>query len=367
MKCFPVSFRMAACYCLIPLLLSVLAIPSIAWGQTEADTEVELAFWDSVKDSDNPAMLNAYLEQYPDGNFASLATIILESLADEDSSAEISFWQSVEDSEDPDLLQTYLANYPDGNFAVLAHIKLAELTGTAQTESEQQTSQSVETESQPATQETAAEAAARGACPVGMVQTYRGCEESTVATAGVQSQAAQAAAENLATARAVADAAGAEAQSARDASVKAAEAAKAAAAAAAEEAQAEAEEADATAAEEADATAARAACQQRLARLQRARDRDQRWQTCWRAIRDYSALVPANRRNEHLFTDPGGRCTNAPQLHLKPLPSPVAEFLLFAIGQSRLMTARAAHAGSEFRNAGGVVVNYRNADYECPM
>ena len=41
---------------------------------------VELAFWDTVKDSDNPAMYAAYLEQYPEGSFATLAKVRIEEL-----------------------------------------------------------------------------------------------------------------------------------------------------------------------------------------------------------------------------------------------------------------------------------------------
>jgi adenylate cyclase len=36
---------------------------------------IELAFWDSVKDSDDPAMFEAYLEKYPEGEFRQLAEI----------------------------------------------------------------------------------------------------------------------------------------------------------------------------------------------------------------------------------------------------------------------------------------------------
>ena len=41
---------------------------------------VELAFWDTVKDTDNPAMYEAYLEQYPAGAFAALAKVRLSEL-----------------------------------------------------------------------------------------------------------------------------------------------------------------------------------------------------------------------------------------------------------------------------------------------
>jgi hypothetical protein len=34
---------------------------------------IELAYWDSIKDSDNPDLYRTYLEKYPDGEFAPLA------------------------------------------------------------------------------------------------------------------------------------------------------------------------------------------------------------------------------------------------------------------------------------------------------
>jgi hypothetical protein len=34
-----------------------------------------VSFWESLRESDNPAALQAYLEKYPDGEFKSLAEI----------------------------------------------------------------------------------------------------------------------------------------------------------------------------------------------------------------------------------------------------------------------------------------------------
>jgi uncharacterized caspase-like protein len=42
------------------------------------DQRMELAFWESVKDSANPAVLRSYLEQYPQGTFAPLARALIE-------------------------------------------------------------------------------------------------------------------------------------------------------------------------------------------------------------------------------------------------------------------------------------------------
>ncbi|HEY7748628.1 MAG TPA: adenylate/guanylate cyclase domain-containing protein [Aestuariivirgaceae bacterium] len=41
---------------------------------------IELEFWNSVKDSEDPAMFRAYLEKYPEGEFRSLAEIQLSKL-----------------------------------------------------------------------------------------------------------------------------------------------------------------------------------------------------------------------------------------------------------------------------------------------
>ena len=40
-----------------------------------SSVNIELAFWDSVKDSDDPATFEAYLQKYPEGEFRQLAEI----------------------------------------------------------------------------------------------------------------------------------------------------------------------------------------------------------------------------------------------------------------------------------------------------
>jgi hypothetical protein len=47
------------------------------------DKEIEIAFWNSVKDSKSPALLESYLERYPAGAFASLARLKLQELKGE--------------------------------------------------------------------------------------------------------------------------------------------------------------------------------------------------------------------------------------------------------------------------------------------
>jgi adenylate cyclase len=96
---------------------------------------VELVFWDSIKDSVRAADYEAYIEQYPEGNFITLARARLDEFTDDEGhpkepaelGIEQSFWESVRESDNPESLQAYLDKYPDGEFRALAEIRLREL------------------------------------------------------------------------------------------------------------------------------------------------------------------------------------------------------------------------------------------------
>jgi adenylate cyclase len=103
---------------------------------TESEVALELALWDSVKDG-SPAELESYLEQYPDGTFASLARARLDAAAlsppgpaaptpEEVAEADLdlAFWNSVKDSDRREELQAYLEKHPNGHFAELARARL---------------------------------------------------------------------------------------------------------------------------------------------------------------------------------------------------------------------------------------------------
>jgi hypothetical protein len=47
------------------------------------DREIELSFWESVRASDNPALIQAYLEKYSNGEFTALARIRVDELTDD--------------------------------------------------------------------------------------------------------------------------------------------------------------------------------------------------------------------------------------------------------------------------------------------
>ena len=111
-----------------------------AMSELSADNEValELALWDSVKDG-SPAELESYLEQYPEGTFASLAQTRLEAAAFSPTPApptpeevaadalDLAFWNSVKDGNRREELQAYLEQHPDGHFAGLARARLSSL------------------------------------------------------------------------------------------------------------------------------------------------------------------------------------------------------------------------------------------------
>jgi hypothetical protein len=113
--------------------------PPSALATLSADNEaaLELALWDSVKDS-SPAELESYLEQYPGGTFASLARTRLDAAAlppaslatptPEEAAAEaldLAFWNSVKDSDRREELEAYLEQHPNGHFGGLARARLS--------------------------------------------------------------------------------------------------------------------------------------------------------------------------------------------------------------------------------------------------
>jgi class 3 adenylate cyclase len=98
--------------------------------EEEAST-TELAFWQSVDDSASPGDYEAYLEKYPNGAFAELARTRLEDLArtapepsPEETQIELAFWDSIKDQADVKLFEAYLKKYPNGHFADIAKLKI---------------------------------------------------------------------------------------------------------------------------------------------------------------------------------------------------------------------------------------------------
>ncbi len=116
-------------------------IPSLAEDEPIAPASdpqaVEIEFWDSIKSSTRADEYEAYLEQYPEGGFVALARVRLEAIKGDaaglrdpqDREIELSFWESVRGSDNPALIQAYLEKYPNGEFGALARIRIDELSG----------------------------------------------------------------------------------------------------------------------------------------------------------------------------------------------------------------------------------------------
>ena len=94
-----------------------------------------MTFWQSVEASGNPEEYRQYLRQYPTGAFVALAQTRLSSTAKSTSAAdrevELSYWDSVKDAEDPALFRAYLEKYPDGEFKDLAEIQIRKFSPSA--------------------------------------------------------------------------------------------------------------------------------------------------------------------------------------------------------------------------------------------
>ena len=48
-----------------------------------------------------------------------------------DNTIQVEFWKSIKDSDDPDMYRAYLSQYPDGEFAIIAKLKIRKLGGTS--------------------------------------------------------------------------------------------------------------------------------------------------------------------------------------------------------------------------------------------
>jgi adenylate cyclase len=130
----------------VPLAPQVEAdIPSLSEGEALAPASdpqaVEIEFWDSIKNSILASEYEAYLEQYPEGGFVALARVRLEAIKQDavsmrdphDREIELSFWESVRESDNPALIQAYLEKYPNGEFCALARIRVDVLASSDRT------------------------------------------------------------------------------------------------------------------------------------------------------------------------------------------------------------------------------------------
>ena len=106
------------------------------------------SYWESVRDTKNPAELEAYLKRFPQGTYADLARTRLANLkaaattnaATHRSAAvpagagpagsaadERAYWESVRDTRNPAELEAYLQRFPQGTYANLAKARVVSL------------------------------------------------------------------------------------------------------------------------------------------------------------------------------------------------------------------------------------------------
>jgi tetratricopeptide (TPR) repeat protein len=97
---------------------------------------IELAYWDTIKNSNNPNDFKAYLDKYPDGQFAELAKS--RSNASRSSggggggdSVEMMYWNAIKDSRNPADLRAYVTKFPGGLFVEIANNRIASLEAEA--------------------------------------------------------------------------------------------------------------------------------------------------------------------------------------------------------------------------------------------
>lgn len=123
---------------------AALADPLPAAPVETAQAESELDFWNSIKDSKKAEDYQAYLDKYPNGNFADLAKLRVRKYAPAPSpapapaesavdpqQADIAYWNAIKASKNADDYKTYLEKYPNGEFVDLAKLRIEQLSPAA--------------------------------------------------------------------------------------------------------------------------------------------------------------------------------------------------------------------------------------------
>ncbi len=105
------------------------AISSPAPAAPVHDNTLELTFWNSIKDGTEPSLFESYLKQFPNGTFVGLAKAKIDALNAQKASAaqqsDTAFFQAIQSSENKADFEAYLAQYPNGTFASLAKARIS--------------------------------------------------------------------------------------------------------------------------------------------------------------------------------------------------------------------------------------------------
>jgi tetratricopeptide (TPR) repeat protein len=107
--------------------------PSVALVDPAA---MELSFWETIKNSNNPDDFKGYLDKYPDGQFAALAKSRANPTrtagnSTSGDSPEMLYWNAIKDSQNPSDFRAYVTKFPQGLFVELANNRVASLDAKA--------------------------------------------------------------------------------------------------------------------------------------------------------------------------------------------------------------------------------------------
>jgi tetratricopeptide (TPR) repeat protein len=97
---------------------------------------IELSFWESIKSSTNPDDFKAYLDKYPDGQFAALAKSRAQAGRSANNmssgdSLEMTYWNAIKDSRNASDFKAYVNKFPNGLFVEIANGRVAMLEAEA--------------------------------------------------------------------------------------------------------------------------------------------------------------------------------------------------------------------------------------------
>ncbi len=103
--------------------------PNIA---TVDPAAIELSYWETIKNSNNPDDFKAYLDKYPDGQFASLAKSRAQAVRPGGNTAsgdsmEMVYWNAIKDSRNPADFRAYITKFPGGLFVELANSRISSM------------------------------------------------------------------------------------------------------------------------------------------------------------------------------------------------------------------------------------------------
>ena len=108
-----------------------------AASNSASGRSAELLFWESIKSSTSTADFEDYLAQFPRGTFTGLAQRRIASLkkpppkrnlpTKPSAAAEVAFWNSIQNSRNPADFRDYLKRFPKGTFGNLAKRRIEEL------------------------------------------------------------------------------------------------------------------------------------------------------------------------------------------------------------------------------------------------